>query len=211
MKGEAVYRPGVDVRLRRLWNRTSAVWTQPTVVIAAVLFILLTYLVIAPVTALVVNSVQVGVRDSAVVGLEPGAFTLYFLKRVFRSTVSPVLFWSPFFRTLLVALMTAALALPLGAALAWLVVRTDLPGRRWLSSAFVIPYILPSWTFAVVWLTLFKNRRLGGFQVSLNRWASHRRTGWPTEPSRSSSLRRCIYFRLHFSCSATPCAPWTSS
>ena len=38
MKGEAVYRPGVDVRLRRFWNRTSAVWTQPTVVIAAVLF-----------------------------------------------------------------------------------------------------------------------------------------------------------------------------
>lgn len=162
MKVEAVHRSSGDIRLRRLWNRTSAVWTQPTVLIAAVLFILLTYLVIAPVTALVVNGVQVGVRDSAVIGLEPGSYTLYFLKRVFSSTVSPVLFWFPLVRTLFVALMTAALALPLGATLAWLIVRTDLPGRRWLSSAFVIPYILPSWTFAVVWLTLFKNRRLGG-------------------------------------------------
>jgi iron(III) transport system permease protein len=159
---EVISKSGGGFRLRRFWNRTSAVWAQPTVIIAAVLFILLTYLVIAPVIALSINSVQAGVRDSAVIGLEPGVFTLYFLKRVFSSGVSRVLFWAPLVRTLFVALMTAALALPLGAALAWLVVRTDVPGRRWLSSAFVIPYILPSWTFAVVWLTLFKNRRLGG-------------------------------------------------
>lgn len=162
MSDEIVSKTGGDLRLRRFWNRTSAVWAQPTVIIAAVLFILLTYLVIAPVIALSINSVQVGIRDNAVIGLEPGVFTPYFLRRVFSSGVSRVLFWAPLIRTLFVALMTAALALPLGAALAWVVVRTDVPGRRWLSSAFVIPYILPSWTFAVVWLTLFKNRRLGG-------------------------------------------------
>lgn len=162
MSDEIVSKTGGDLRLRRFWNRTSAVWAQPTVILAAVLFILLTYLVIAPVIALSINSVQVGIRDNAVIGLEPGVFTLYFLRRVFSSGVSRVLFWAPLIRTLFVALMTAALALPLGAALAWVVVRTDVPGRRWLSSAFVIPYILPSWTFAVVWLTLFKNRRLGG-------------------------------------------------
>lgn len=162
MTGASVYEAGSELGLRRLWNRIFTLLAQPTLVIAAVLVILLTYLVITPVGAMVVNSIQVGVRDSAVTGLETGSFTLYFLKRVFDSAVSQVLFWAPLGRTLFVALMTAALALPLGAVLAWLVVRTDLPGRRWLSSAFVVPYILPSWTFAVAWLTLFKNRRLGG-------------------------------------------------
>lgn len=162
MTGTAIYEVGGDLRLRRLWNRTRTLLVDPTVVIATVLVILFTYLVIAPIGAMVVNTVQVGVRDSAVTGLETGSFTLSFLKRVFDSPVSPVLFWAPLARTTFVALMTAALALPLGAVLAWVVVRTDLPGRRWLSSALVLPYILPSWTFAVAWLALFKNRRLGG-------------------------------------------------
>lgn len=162
MAGLSTYDPGGGLGLRRFWNRTYALLSEPTVAMAALLVVLLAYLVIAPVGAMVVNTVQVGVRDSAVTGLETGSFTITFLKRVFNSSVSQVIFWAPLARTLFVALLTAALALPLGAALAWLVVRTDLPGRRWLSSAFVLPYILPSWTFAVAWLTLFKNRRLGG-------------------------------------------------
>jgi len=153
---------GIGLGLRRLWNRLRTAAADPTVVIAAVLVVLLSYLVLAPVGAMIVNTVRVSLRDSAVTGLPTGSWTLYFLRRVFHSRVSGVLFWTPLARTLFVAVVVAAVALPLGAVLAWLVVKTDLPGKRWLSSAMVVPYILPSWTFAVAWLTLLRNRRLGG-------------------------------------------------
>src|SRR5690606_35823468 len=60
------------------------------------------------------------------------------------------------------ALGAVALALALGGSLAWLVSRTDLRGRRWFATALIVPYILPGWTFALAWMTLFKNRSVGG-------------------------------------------------
>ena len=35
-------------------------------------------------------------------------------------------------------------------------------GRNWLSTALIIPYMLPAWTFALAWTTLFKNATIGG-------------------------------------------------
>jgi len=44
--------------------------------------------------------------------------------------------------TLIVAFGMTALAVPLGGVLAFLVVRTDMPGRRWLEPALLIPIFL---------------------------------------------------------------------
>ncbi len=146
----------------RLWHRLAYLRHDPTPAVAAILTILLTYLVLAPIGAMVVDTVRVQLRDSALTGLPTGSLTTSYFERTFASAVSDILFWDPLRRTLLVATLVSAIAIPMGAGLAWLVVRTDLPGRGWLSSALVVPYMLPSWTFAVAWLTLFKNRRLGG-------------------------------------------------
>ncbi|MFW5644160.1 MAG: ABC transporter permease, partial [Alkalispirochaeta sp.] len=45
---------------------------------------------------------------------------------------------------------------------AWLLVRSDIPGRGLMSRALVLPYIFPAWTFALAWITIFKNRRMAG-------------------------------------------------
>ena len=37
-------------------------------------------------------------------------------------------------------------------------------GRRWFATALIVPYMLPSWTFALAWRTLFRNRTVGGQQ-----------------------------------------------
>jgi iron(III) transport system permease protein len=50
----------------------------------------------------------------------------------------------------------------LGALMAWLVVRTDMPWRRAIAVFAVIPYVLPSYTLALAWLDFFKNERIGG-------------------------------------------------
>lgn len=144
----------------RMW--LCAVRSDPSPIAAALLAAALVWLVLAPIGSMLIDTVRVQVRDSATTGLRTGEWTLSFLQRTFTSRVSGVLFWTPLANTIVVAALVSLIALPLGAGLAWLTVRTDLPGRRILSSVMVVPYMLPSWTFAVAWLTLLKNRRLGG-------------------------------------------------
>ena len=50
----------------------------------------------------------------------------------------------------------------IGGALAWLVVRTDMPYKKVISNLAMIPYIMPSWTMTLAWITIFKNQRIGG-------------------------------------------------
>jgi iron(III) transport system permease protein len=49
---------------------------------------------------------------------------------------------------------TAALCIGLGTILAFLVVRTDLPGKRTLRTLLVLPYALPSFFAAIAWIQL---------------------------------------------------------
>ena len=64
--------------------------------------------------------------------------------------------------TLIISFGLSILALLIGGGLAWLVVRTDLPLKATISNWAVVPYILPSWTLALAWISLFKNDRIGG-------------------------------------------------
>jgi iron(III) transport system permease protein len=148
--------------LTRLWNRLLYARFNPTPVIAAVLTLALIFLVLAPIWAMVTEGLQVQFRDTSRIGKEVGDFTTYYLVRTLFSKISTVFFWKPLSRTLTIGVGVLVVAMILGSSLAWLVVRTNLPGRNWLASALVVPYILPSWTFAMAWLTLFKNRRIGG-------------------------------------------------
>jgi iron(III) transport system permease protein len=46
--------------------------------------------------------------------------------------------------------------------MAWMVVRTDVPGKGTINILATIPYIMPSWTIAMAWTVLFKNEKSGG-------------------------------------------------
>jgi ABC-type sulfate transport system permease component len=54
------------------------------------------------------------------------------------------------------------LAISLGGILAWLVTRSDLRWKAFISVVFIFPYILPSWTLAMAWLNFFRNPLVGG-------------------------------------------------
>jgi len=135
---------------------------EPTVALGIGLSVIFLYLVIAPIAAMLSDAVRVQFGDEATIRLPAGDFTSYYLWRAFRSPISKLLFWEPLLNTLVVAVGVTVLALALGGALAWLVVRTDMPGQTWLATVLVVPYIMPSWTFALAWLTVFKNRTIGG-------------------------------------------------
>ncbi len=156
--------PKVSVSLVRSWNRLLYLRYDPTHGIAAILIVILGFLILAPIISMIMEAFLVQFRDATRIGQSVGEFTLYYFERVFSSRISNLLFWTPLVNTIAVSFLVVVIAVSLGILLAWLIVRTDMPSRRWFASILIIPYILPSWTFALAWLSLFKNRRIAGVE-----------------------------------------------
>ncbi|MDF2824496.1 MAG: binding-protein-dependent transport system inner rane component, partial [Mycobacterium sp.] len=81
---------------------------------------------------------------------------------VLASPLSANLLWRPLGNSLLVGLGTGVLATVLGAFLAWVVVMSDVPGRRVIGVLAAVPFALPSFAIALAWESVFRNERLGG-------------------------------------------------
>ena len=160
-------------RLSRLRYRLSVLRHEPTHLLGVLLVVALLYLVLAPLIAVLSDSTQVQYGDEGQARQAPGSFTSYYFWRVFRSPVAKVLFWEPLLHTVVVALGVTIVAVALGGSMAWLLTRTNVMGRKWLSTALVVPYMLPSWTFALAWLALFKNDSSGGQIGILESWGVH--------------------------------------
>ncbi len=156
--------PKVPVSLVRSWNRLLYLRYDPTHAIAAILIVILGFLILAPIISMIMEAFLVQFRDATRIGQSVGEFTLYYFERVFSSRISNLLFWTPLVNTIAVSFLVVAIAVSLGILLAWLIVRTDIPLPQWFASTLIIPYILPSWTFALAWLSIFKNRRIAGVE-----------------------------------------------
>lgn len=135
---------------------------EPTTLIGVLTAVLFTYLIVVPIISIVLDSVRVQFGHERRLGKDVGDLTVYYLDRAFFSPVATDLFWRPLLNTLTVALGAISLSLVIGTVLAWLISRTDMFGRRWFATALIVPYMLPAWTFALAWTTLFKNRTVGG-------------------------------------------------
>ena len=68
----------------------------------------------------------------------------------------------PLLNSLLIGFCVSFFAILIGSVLAWLMVRTDLPFKKFFSLAVIIPYMIPSWCKSQAWLTMFKTERIGG-------------------------------------------------
>lgn len=149
-------------RLHRLRYRLKITLREPTTLIGVLAAALFAYLIIVPILSLLVDAVQVQFGDERRIKQDVGAFTSYYLERVFSSRISNDMFWEPLRNTLSVAFGAIVLSMLVGGTLAWLLSRSDMFGRRWFATALIVPYMLPAWTFALAWTTLFKNRTVGG-------------------------------------------------
>jgi len=149
-------------RLHRLRYRLKIILREPTTIIGVLAAALFAYLIIVPILSLLVDAVQVQFGDERRIKQDVGAFTSYYLERVFSSRISHDMFWEPLRNTLTVAFGAIVLSMLVGGTLAWLLSRSDMFGRRWFATALIVPYMLPAWTFALAWTTLFKNRTVGG-------------------------------------------------
>ncbi len=144
--------------------RGALMMQAPTSVIGLMLALLFAYFIAVPVFTLLLDAVQVQFGDERRAGDVTGAWTGYYVERVMNSPIAQSLFWTPLTNTLRIATGVIVISLSLGGVLAWLVSRSDMLGRKWLATALIVPYMLPAWTFAMAWTTIFKNRSIGGRQ-----------------------------------------------
>lgn len=82
--------------------------------------------------------------------LDAGVLSLKSYQKVFS--------YPSYYRALLnsvwISCVTAAMCMILGTLLAFLVIRTDLPGKKTLRTLLVLPYALPSFFAAIAWIQL---------------------------------------------------------
>jgi iron(III) transport system permease protein len=161
--GEHGHGPVSFSRSRRAKNILRNALTNPYNIITLISVLALCYLIIVPLIGMISTTFTLARSDlRRVPGGTAGEPTLYYWTRLLTSDVSRNLFWIPLRNSLIIAISTSAISITLGSLIAWLMVRTDLPGKRFFSLAVIIPYMLPSWTKSMAWLSVFRNTRIGG-------------------------------------------------
>ncbi|HKZ44129.1 MAG TPA: iron ABC transporter permease, partial [Anaerolineales bacterium] len=135
----------------------------PHVVLSLIMLVVMFYMVVIPLYRMVVTTVTWQPRDlvtnpSAVVG----ELTIFHYVRMLTGTLGKIYMYTPLMHSMTIAIGATVLSLLIGGSLAWLVVRTDMPGRKLVNQLALIPYIMPSWTLAQAWLVFFKSTSLSG-------------------------------------------------
>ena len=157
-------------------NNLITYFSKPQNIITIVFAIVLCVGVIFPLATMVLDSFKVQslteaktMNDSWNLSLKKGDYTWalwpYVLFNPRRMDVSATLFWVPLYQSLLMALLACFIAVVIGGALAFFVTRTNLPFKKFISTVFVFPYIMPSWSIAMFWENFFKNTAV---DLSLN-------------------------------------------
>lgn len=111
-------------------------------------------------------------REAVATGQAKGSFTLYSFKKLFftlddggpqgyKGSTSWIQFYSPFLHTIAVSISSSFIAILFGGTVAWLVARTNVKFKKFISAVFVFPYVMPSWTLAMFWTNFFKNVNIG--------------------------------------------------
>ncbi|MEG1657734.1 MAG: iron ABC transporter permease [Oscillibacter sp.] len=148
---------------KRLKNQIKAIVTNPYNVIVLVAIVLLTYLIVLPLLDMLTTTFQLAQRDlRAVPGGVTGEFTFYYWQRLLASELSMNMLIKPLFHSLIIGVGVSIGAIAVGASLAWLMIRSDLPFKKFFSLAVIIPYMIPSWCKSQAWLAMFKTERIGG-------------------------------------------------
>lgn len=144
-------------------NKVKTFLMQPYNVILLVLGIVCTFTTVAPMIAIFEDTIKIhpGSIDQYLSGKAEGySFANYV--DLFTSQLAKKNLWEPLGNTLVLALCSCVAAVLFGGIFAFLVTRTNMKCKKWLSSIFIFPYIMPQWTLALVWQNMFKSAAVTG-------------------------------------------------
>ena len=145
------------------WNKVKTFFSKPYNVILLLLGIVLTVTTVAPIIAIVQDTFKIhpGTIDAHLTKQASG-WTFVNYTDLFTSKLAKANLWKPLWNTVLLSVGTCIVSILYGGIFAFLVTRTNLAWRQYLSSIFIFPYIMPQWTLAVVWQNLFYSTKITG-------------------------------------------------
>ena len=147
----------------RFKNQFNSLIGNPFNVIVFITLILLFVLIVIPLLSMVHNTFIVAKSELRnIPGAKVGDYTLWYWKYLIASPLTKTILWVPLRNSLIIGAFVTVISVPLGALMAWLMVRTDIPGKGLLSALILIPYMIPSWCKALSWMTIFRNPSMGG-------------------------------------------------
>ena len=149
-------------RRKRCLNWLKNTFTNPYNLLVIVSVLALSILVVWPLLQMVLTTFQLAPSEARRVKGTPGDWTLYYWQRILNSSVSANMLYRPLLNSLLIASCVSVGSILVGGLIAWLMVRSDLPGKKFFSLAVIIPYMIPSWCKSMAWISVFKTPRIGG-------------------------------------------------
>ena len=149
-------------------NKIRTYFSKPHNVILLLMGIVLTFTTVAPIIAIIRDTfvIHPGTIDAHLTGQSEG-FTLINYIDLFTSKLAKTNLWIPLLNTMLLAVGTCVVSILFGGIMAFLVTRTNLAWKKYLSSICIFPYIMPQWTLAVVWQHMFNSNAVTGTQNGL--------------------------------------------
>ena len=161
--------PRKPLTKRRLKNLILNVLKNPFNMVVLVSLIILFCLIIIPLLTMISSTFTLAQGELRRVQGHVGDFTLYYWKYILTGKLASAVLWQPLKNSFICGFFTVLVSVPLGSVLAWLMIRTDLPGKKILGLLVTVPYMIPSWTKALAWLAMFRNSTSGanGFLAGL--------------------------------------------
>ncbi len=144
-------------------NKIKTYFSKPQNIILLLFGVVLTFSTIAPIVAIINDTLKIhpGTIDQHLTGKVEGYSTINYID-LFTSRLAASNLWKPLLNTVLLAVFTCIISILFGGIFAFLVTRTNMRYKKYLSSIFIFPYIMPQWTLAVVWQNMFNSNAVTG-------------------------------------------------
>ena len=144
-------------------NKLKTWFSQPQNIILLLFGIVLTFSTVAPIVAIVQDTFKIhpGTIDQHLTGRATGYSVVNYID-LFTSRLARTNLWKPLLNTVILSSLTCVISIVFGGLFAFLVTRTDMKFKKYLSSIFIFPYIMPQWTLAVVWQHMFYSNKVTG-------------------------------------------------
>ena len=167
-------------RWKRLKDQFLNVVGNPFNMVVFFSLLILFCLIIIPLLTMLTNTFTVAKAELRnLPDAQIGDFTLFYWKYLLASPLTETILWEPLLNSLLIGFFVTVISVPLGAVMAWLMVRTDIPGKKLLGMLIIVPYMIPSWCKALSWLSVFRNSTSGslglltGMGIAVPDWLAY--------------------------------------
>ena len=149
---------------RKFLNSFKNYFSKPQNVILVILGIILSILVFIPMISVFIDTFTIheGAMGEDRGDNVAGSLSLYNWIQAFSSKLSMKNFWIPLRNTMLLSVLSCVFSVLFGGIVAYLITRTNLKYKKYISSVFIFPYIMPQWTLAMVWKNLFDSIAVTG-------------------------------------------------